>query len=109
MHEMRLTPDALTWRDHPNIPKGGQLTILVGDPTKTGEVVVQRLKLPPNYHVPPHIHPFTEYGTVISGSFGAGVGARLILDASGEASALWLDGRRRSHSPDSFYRTRRHR
>ena len=36
--------------------------------------MVQRLKLPPNYHVPPHIHPFTEYGTVISGSFGAGVG-----------------------------------
>jgi quercetin dioxygenase-like cupin family protein len=74
MHDMRLAPDALTWRDHPNIPTGGQVTILVGDPTKTGEIVVQRLKLPPNYHVPPHIHPFTEYGTVISGSFGAGVG-----------------------------------
>src|SRR5260370_35203346 len=74
MHDMRLAPDALTWRDHPNIPQGGQVTILVGDPTKTGEVVVQRLKLPPNYHVPPHIHPFTEYGTGIRGSFGAGLG-----------------------------------
>jgi quercetin dioxygenase-like cupin family protein len=74
MHDMPLTPDALTWRDHPNIPKGGQVTILVGDPTNTGEIVVQRLKLPPNYRVPPHIHPYTEYGTVISGSFGAGVG-----------------------------------
>ncbi len=43
MHDMRLTPDALTWKDHPNIPKGGQVTILVGDPMKPGEVVVQRL------------------------------------------------------------------
>ena len=48
MHDMRLTPDTLTWREHPNIPKGGQVTILVGDPTKAGEVVVQRLKFPPH-------------------------------------------------------------
>ena len=119
MHDMRLTPDALTWRDHPNIPKGGQVTILIGDPTKTGEVVVQRLKLPPNYHVPPHIHPYTEYDGDqrefrgwrgrTARKDGRTVEARLILDAPGEASALWLDGRRRSHRPDSLHRTRRHR
>jgi hypothetical protein len=50
MHDMRLTPDTLTWREHPNIPKGGEVTILIGDPMKAGEVVVQRLKLPPHYH-----------------------------------------------------------
>jgi hypothetical protein len=30
------TPEALTWKDNPAIPKGGQLAILVGDPTKAG-------------------------------------------------------------------------
>jgi len=48
MNEIRLTPDALTWKEHPNIPKRGQVVILVGDPTKAGEVVVQRLRFPPN-------------------------------------------------------------
>ena len=50
MHDIQLTPDAdmegssqhsKRWPGHH----------LIGDPTKTGEVVVQRLKLPPNYHV----------------------------------------------------------
>jgi quercetin dioxygenase-like cupin family protein len=77
MHDILVKPDAITWKDHPNIPKGGQVTILVGDPKKQGEVVVQRLKFPPNYHVPPHTHPYAEYGTVISGSFGVGVGEKL--------------------------------
>jgi len=55
-----VLPDALVWKDNPNIPKGGQVAILVGDPTKAGEVVVQRVKLPPNYQVPPHTHPYAE-------------------------------------------------
>jgi quercetin dioxygenase-like cupin family protein len=63
-----VLPDALVWKDNPSIPKGGQVTILVGDPTKAGEVVVQRVKLPPNYQVPPHTHPYAETVTVISGS-----------------------------------------
>ena len=49
-----VTPEALVWKDNPAIPKGGQVAILVGDPTKAGEVVVQRVKSPPNYQVPPH-------------------------------------------------------
>ena len=40
------TPEALTWKDNPALPKGGQLAILVGDPTKAGGVVVQRVKFP---------------------------------------------------------------
>jgi hypothetical protein len=31
---MAVKPDALTWKDNPNIPKGGQVAVLVGDPTK---------------------------------------------------------------------------
>lgn len=69
-----VTPDALTWKDNPNIPKGGQVAILLGDPTRAGEVVVQRVKLPANYQVPPHTHPYAETVTVISGSVGFGMG-----------------------------------
>ena len=72
-----VTPDELTWKDNPNIPKGGQIAILVGDPTKAGEVVVQRVKLPANYQVPPHTHPYAETVTVISGRVGFGMGEKL--------------------------------
>ena len=49
-----ITPTMLTWKDNPAIPKGGQVAILVGDPAKTGETVVQRVLFPANYEVPPH-------------------------------------------------------
>jgi quercetin dioxygenase-like cupin family protein len=71
-----VTPDALTWKDNPNIPKGAQVAILLGDPTRAGEVVVQRVKLPANYQVPPHTHPYAETVTVISGSVGLGMGEK---------------------------------
>ena len=40
-----VTPEALVWKDNPNIPKGGQVAILVGDPAKAGDVVVQRVQV----------------------------------------------------------------
>lgn len=43
---MRVTPDALAWKENPAFPKGVQLATLVGDPTKAGEVVVMRIKFP---------------------------------------------------------------
>src|SRR6266516_7607819 len=70
-----VKPDSLTWKDNPNIPKGGQVAVLVGDPTKA-EVIVQRVKLPANYKVPPHTHPYAETVTVISGSVGFGMGEK---------------------------------
>jgi len=75
MKVIRVTPDALAWKDNPNIPKGAQVTILQGDPTKA-EVVVQRVKLPANYKVPPHTHPYAENVTVISGRVGLGMGEK---------------------------------
>jgi len=47
--------DEVPWKDHPVFP-GAHIAILVGDPTKA-EVVVQRVKFPPNYRVAPHTHP----------------------------------------------------
>ena len=72
--------DEVPWKDHPVFP-GAQLAILVGDPTKAG-VVVQRVKLPPNYRVAPHTHPYAEVVTVISGTIGAGMGET--FEAKGE-------------------------
>jgi hypothetical protein len=75
------TPEALTWKDNSALPKGSQLAILIGDPTKAGGVVVQRVQFPANYVVPPHTHPYAETVTVISGSVGFGSGEK--LDKSG--------------------------
>ena len=67
-----VKPETLTWKEHP-IFKGAQTAILLGDPTKA-EVVVQRVKFPPNYRVAPHTHPYSEIVTVITGNFGSGMG-----------------------------------
>jgi quercetin dioxygenase-like cupin family protein len=72
-----VTPDALTWKDSVALPKGAQGATLIGDSTKTGEVVVIRAKFPANYQVPPHTHPFAETITVISGSIGFGMGEKV--------------------------------
>ena len=71
-----VKPDGLTWKDNPALPKGAQFAVLVGDPTKAGGMVVQRVKLPANYQVPPHTHPYAETVTVISGSLGNGMGEK---------------------------------
>ena len=98
MKMARVTPDALTWKDNPNIPKGGQFVILLGDPTKPGEVVVQRVKFPANYQVPPHTHPYAETVTVISGSVGFGMGEK--FEKKGEmvkAGALLANPAKHAH------------
>src|SRR3981189_3369288 len=57
--------EEVTWIDHP-IFKGAKTAFLVGDPTKA-EVIVQRIKFPPNSRVPPHARP---YGGVVFGKSG---------------------------------------
>lgn len=73
-----VRPEALTWKDNPNIPKGAQVAVMLGDPTKPGQVVVQRVKLPAKYKIPPHTHPYAETVTVISGSIGFGMGEKFV-------------------------------
>lgn len=73
-----VTPDTLMWQEHPALPKGAQVAILAGDPTKEGELFVQRVKLPAQYQIPAHMHPSFETVTVVSGSVGYGMGE--ILD-----------------------------
>ncbi len=72
-----VKPDAVAWKDAPSLPKGAQFVILMGDPTKPGAMVVQRLKLPPNYQIPAHTHPHVVIETVLTGSMGFGMGEKL--------------------------------
>jgi hypothetical protein len=51
----------------PAFPKGVQIDVLVGDPTKIGDVFVMRIKFSANFPKPPHIRPYSEVVTVISG------------------------------------------
>ena len=67
-------PDGLKWQDGPaSLPKGAQIAVLEGDPSKEGPFVF-RVKVPDGYRIPPHTHPKTERVTVISGSFNIGMG-----------------------------------
>ena len=70
-----IAPDKLDWQDEPILPKGAKVALVVGDPSKAG-VFIAYLKLPPNYQVPPHTHPFAEIITVLSGKLGNGMGEK---------------------------------
>jgi quercetin dioxygenase-like cupin family protein len=64
------------WGPAPAIfPKGAEMAVLQGDPSKTEEFTV-RLRLPNGYKIPPHTHPTTENVTVITGTFLAGMGGQ---------------------------------
>jgi len=70
-------PAAAKWGPAPpTLPKGPQLAVLSGDPSKSGLYVI-RLKLPATDQIPAHHHPTAENVTVLSGSFHAGMGDRL--------------------------------
>ncbi|HEY0420836.1 MAG TPA: cupin domain-containing protein [Acetobacteraceae bacterium] len=75
MHSIAKAED-VQWHDAAMLPKGAQIAILAGDPSKA-ESFVLRLKLPEGYEVPAHQHPGAENVTVLSGAFNAGMGDKL--------------------------------
>ena len=94
----RVTPDALAWKDNPAFPKGIRIATLVGDPTKTGEVVVLRIKFPANSRIPPHTHPYAEVVTLISGSIWSSAGEK--FEKKGDmlkTGSLWVYPARHAH------------
>jgi quercetin dioxygenase-like cupin family protein len=98
MKQTTVMPEALTWKDNPAIPNGGQIAILIGDPTKAGEVVVQRVKFPAYYQVPPHTHPYAETVTVITGSVGFGMGEKFEKKGElGKVGALFANPAKHAH------------
>lgn len=69
-----FTPSELKWVPAPSIiPRGVQLAVLRGDPSKDGIFTI-RLKIPPHYTFAPHWHPAQESFSVISGTFFIGMG-----------------------------------
>jgi quercetin dioxygenase-like cupin family protein len=74
--EVMVTPGDLKWRDGPpSLPKGSQMAVLEGDPSKEGAFVM-RAKLPDGYKIPPHTHLKDERVTVISGTLNLGMGSK---------------------------------
>ena len=97
-HIGAVKPDALVWKENPAFPKGIQIATLVGDPTKAGETVVQRIKFPPNFQMPPHTHPFSEVVTVISGRIGTSSGEKAQKNGELlEPGSLWVYPARHAH------------
>ena len=67
-HAVTLDPDDLKWgAAPPTLPKGAQLAVLHGDPTKKGTFAV-RLKMPDGYKLPPHWHTQDEQLTIVAGT-----------------------------------------
>ena len=72
-HKM-LTAQDVKWSPAPgSLPKGAEVAVLFGDPSKEG-LFAMRLKFPKDYVIPPHSHPKPEIVTVISGTFKIGMG-----------------------------------
>src|SRR3712207_4515297 len=71
-----LTPQDIRWSAAPpSVPKGAEIAVLYGDPSKEGPFAM-RLRFPANYRIAPHTHPAHEIVTVISGSFLLGHGTQ---------------------------------
>lgn len=69
-----VAPEDVVWGPAPDVlPAGAQVAVLAGDPSKEGPFVI-RIKAPDGYRVAPHSHPAVESVTVISGTFGIGMG-----------------------------------
>ena len=67
----------LKWGEGPPaLPKGVQMAVLEGDPSKEGMFTL-RAAMPANYKIPPHWHPAIEHVTVLEGSLYMGMGEKL--------------------------------
>ncbi len=66
---MFITADEIKWAEAPpSLPKGAQITVLHGDPSKKG-LYTMRLKMPDGYKIPAHWHTQDEQLTILSGTF----------------------------------------
>lgn len=62
-----MTAKDIKWADAPpDLPRGAQMAVLHGDPTKPGTFTV-RLKVPDGYKIPPHWHSNDEELTIMQG------------------------------------------
>jgi quercetin dioxygenase-like cupin family protein len=76
----------------PKQPKGIQVAVLYGDPTKPGPFGL-RLKIPANLEIGSHSHSSTEYITVVSGKAKVSWGVKADVmggDDLGPGSFFWM-------------------
>ena len=74
MDHQLLAPNDMKWgKGPPSVPAGAEAVVLYGDLSKEG-MFAFRLKLPKDYHIPPHTHPKPEIVTVLSGTVRLGMG-----------------------------------
>jgi len=67
-------PSELKWGPPPPVfEQNAKFTVISGDPGQPGLYVV-RLQMPAGYKIMPHWHPTDEHVTVMSGTFGIGMG-----------------------------------
>ena len=70
-------PAELKWGPAPPaLPGGAEIAVVKGDPMKAGPFTIH-LKMPANYSVPPHWHPFDEKVTLVSGKLAYGMSDRM--------------------------------
>jgi anti-sigma factor ChrR (cupin superfamily) len=87
--ETTLIPsvDAVTWAPAPTtLPKGTQIVLLAGDPSKPGPFVL-RLKFPPNTTIAAHRHATAENVTALTGHFYHEVGETVDKSKGAEVDA----------------------
>jgi quercetin dioxygenase-like cupin family protein len=65
--------EEIEFKENTAFPPGAKTAVLLGDAAKPGLFILQ-VKLPPNYTVPPHMHPGVETVVMLSGSMGLGSG-----------------------------------
>ena len=63
-----ITAKDVKWGEAPpDLPKGAQIAVLMGNPMKAGPYTI-RLKAPDGYKIPPHWHTQDETLTIIGGT-----------------------------------------
>jgi hypothetical protein len=72
---VRVIPADIKWNPTPALPKGAQVSVLHGDPSKPGLFTV-RVKLPAIYKLPVYSHPEERVRTIISGTLYSAVGEK---------------------------------
>jgi quercetin dioxygenase-like cupin family protein len=73
-HAVIHKSEELSWSKAPEVlPEGAEVAVLEGDPSEEG-LFTMRIRLPDGYRVPPHKHPGVERLTILSGTFGVGMG-----------------------------------
>ncbi|MGH7487088.1 MAG: cupin domain-containing protein [bacterium] len=75
-HVMQNLGEAKWGPAPPFLPKGAEIAVLAGDPTKAVPYTV-RLKFPANYSIPAHSHPTDENVAVVTGELYMGMGDKL--------------------------------